>query len=151
MLKDDQYTYVALKNPKGTWTADTDGAIDSAAQLAPAKVTAKVAKGKVHWTERVSPGQSVTLAEAGAGVYRELGTLHGPKGTLKLTPQGSGARTIMADRQRGRRAGQPHGRRALHGAQAAEAGPRRQGQGHVRQGEADRELGRRASTPRATS
>jgi hypothetical protein len=96
VLKDDQFTYVALKNPKGTWTVDTTAAIDSAAQLAPAKVTAKVAKGRVRWTERVSPGQSVTLAEEGAGVYRELGTLHGAKGTLKLKPQGSGARRLVA-------------------------------------------------------
>jgi hypothetical protein len=97
VLKDATYTYVALKNPKGTWTIDGISGVDSAAQLAPAKVAAKVAGRKIRWTERVSAGQVVTLAEQGKGVYHELGKLHGKRGKLRFTPApGGGRRSIVA-------------------------------------------------------
>jgi hypothetical protein len=97
VLKDQTYTYVALKNPKGSWAVDGISGVDSAAQLAPAKVTAKVVKRGVRWMQRVSPGQVVTLAEQGTGVYHELGKLHGKRGTLRFTPApGGGRRSIVA-------------------------------------------------------
>jgi hypothetical protein len=91
VLPGDGVTYVALK---GTWTVDGATSVDVASKLPPAKVTAHVAKHTVRYTERVSRGQKVVLAEQSG---HELGTLHGAKGTLRFKPApGGGRRAIVA-------------------------------------------------------
>ena len=99
VLSDGDTTFVALKQGKGAWTIDGPRitSVDYASQMPKAKVTARVAKGAVKWTERVSPGQKVVLAESAGALYHELGTLRGAKGTLRFTPlPGGGRRSIVA-------------------------------------------------------
>jgi Tol biopolymer transport system component len=91
VLHGDGVTYVALK---GAWTIEGATSADIASQLPPVKVTARVVKNTVRYTQRVSAGQQVVLAEASG---HELGTLHGTKGTLRFTPApGSGRGDIVA-------------------------------------------------------
>jgi hypothetical protein len=89
VLHDGDVTYVAVK---GAWTVEGATGVDIASQLPPVKVTARVVKSTVRYTERVSPGQKVVLAEDSG---RELGTLHGAKGTLRFKP-GAGRHDIVA-------------------------------------------------------
>ena len=91
VLHGDGVTYVALK---GAWTLDGATDVDIASQLPPVKVTARVVKHTVRYTERVSPGQKIVLAEQSG---HELGSLHGAKGTLRFKPApGGGRRDIVA-------------------------------------------------------
>jgi Tol biopolymer transport system component len=91
VLHGDDATYVAVK---GAWTVTGATSVDVASQLPPVKVTARVAKNRLRYTERVSPGQRIVLAEDSG---RELGTLHGAKGTLRIRPlPGSGRHAIVA-------------------------------------------------------
>jgi Tol biopolymer transport system component len=91
VLHGDGVTYVAVK---GAWTVEGATSADIASQLPPAKVSARVVKHAVRYTQRVSPGQKIVLAESSG---RELGTLHGAKGTLRFEPApGGGRRAIVA-------------------------------------------------------
>jgi len=94
VLHGDGVTYAAIK---GAWTVEGATSVDVASPLPPAKVTAHVAKNTVRYTERVSAGQTVVLAEQAGPLYHELGTLHGAKGTLRFKPApGGGRRDIVA-------------------------------------------------------
>jgi hypothetical protein len=91
VLHGDGVTYVAVK---GAWTVDGANSVDIASQLPPVKVTARVVKNTVRYTERVSAGQKIVLAEQSG---RELGSLHGAKGTLRFKPApGAGRHDIVA-------------------------------------------------------
>ena len=94
VLHGDGVTFVALE---GAWTVDGATSVDVASQLPPIKVTARVNKGTARYTQRVSPGQKVVLAEQSGSLYHELGTLRGSKGTLRFKPApGGGRRDIVA-------------------------------------------------------
>jgi hypothetical protein len=91
VLHGDGVTYVAVK---GAWTVEGATSVDIASQLPPVKVTARAKKHTLRYTERVSPGQRVVLAESSG---RELGTLHGAQGTLRFKPDpASGRHDIVA-------------------------------------------------------
>ncbi len=91
VLHGDGVTYVALK---GAWTLDGATDVEIASQLPPVKVAARVVKNTVRYTERVSAGQKIVLAEQSG---HELGSLHGAKGTLRFKPTpGAGRHDIVA-------------------------------------------------------
>ena len=105
LLQDEENdaTYVALRNPRGSWSLETmPGSapirgVQTANTLAPPKVTARVtgrgASRTLAWRLRRLPGQRVRFVEDGPDVKRVLKTTSSANGRVRFRPAfGSGGR-----------------------------------------------------------
>ncbi len=102
---DDSTTYVAIAAPKpGRWTitpsADSPPivSVSGADALPEPAVTARVRGGRVSYTVKQIPGQTVAFVEEGRNVAAEIGRARGARGSFVLQPTAGpgGRRRIVA-------------------------------------------------------